>query len=680
MGTNRKDCPFDFASRKDSVERNPLVNSSLEEILCPGGRLEKNLPDFEFRASQVEMARAVLQAIEERNHLCVEAGTGTGKTLAYLIPCLFTQKRVIISTATINLQEQLLNQDLPFVRRFLSPTLEVTSMKGRRNYLCLKRFWELRGQESLFEVGVDQYWEMVEEWLRRTSSGDRSELEWLGDDDPLWHQIDARRETCLGQKCEFFSECWITKMRQRAFEADIVVVNHALLFANLALEKDEIGKILPEFSVLILDEAHEVEEVAADYFGERISNYQVDDLLRQLQIICYGLPEYETTLRKLEKVSKAFFSRFPDREGRHSLNFFRSSNDALVDLREELNQEYVKLDSILKVLLHQLEQEKGLPLEAVALSRRVDQFLVILESLFRTDLPDQVYWFERTGRGVFLHLTPINIAPILRAKVFARTDSVVLTSATLATGGNFNFIKDRLGVPDPLEVTVSGEFNYSEQAILYVPRRIPEPRSEGYFLQAVKEIRTILDLTKGDAFLLFTSVRQLDRVYEVLRHDAVYPVLRQGEMPKSRLLESFKSQPGSVLCATSSFWQGVDVRGDALRAVIIDKLPFQVPTEPLVAARAEKLRRDGRDPFSDYMIPAAIIALKQGLGRLIRSRQDRGILAVLDSRLWTRSYGEFFFNSLPNCVVTDNIENLENFWGRNVSRLIEGSFFDGENR
>jgi ATP-dependent DNA helicase DinG len=399
--------------------------------------------------------------------------------------------------------------------------------------------------------------------------------------------------------------------------------------------------------------------------------------LRQFRFVYPDSSEFDATLRKLEKASNLFFSSFPGKEGRYSLNFFSAFGRSLIDLREELSQEYQKLSSVLRLLSHQLEQDEDRPPEAASLYRRVDDLLVALEELFEIDTDDHVYWFERSGRGIFLHLTPIRIAPILREKVFARADSVVLTSATLTTGGNFDYIKERLGVPDPVEVTVPGEFNYAEQAVLHVPREISEPRSEDYFDVALNHIRAILRLTGGNAFLLFTSLRQMDRVYEELRRDGLYPLLRQGEMPKSGLLEAFRSRQRSVLCATSSFWQGVDVRGNALKAVVIDKLPFQVPTEPLVAARSEQLRKEGRDPFLEYMMPGAIIALKQGLGRLIRSRQDTGILAVLDSRLWSRRYGELFFNSLPNCAVTDNIEDLENFWGRNVSGLIEESLSDG---
>lgn len=649
-----------------------MAKLSLGEILCPGGLLERSLPDFEYRPSQLAMAEAVREAIVNREHLCVEAGTGTGKTLAYLVPALRGQKRVIISTATINLQEQLLTQDLPFVRRILFPDLRATYMKGRQNYLCLKRFRELGGQKRISTTALDQHLELLEEWRKQTSTGDRGELKWLQDDDPLWHQIDARRDSCIGQKCEYFSECWVTKMRQKAFDSDVIVVNHALLFANLALESDEIGRVFPEFSILILDEAHEVEEIAADYFGKRISNYQVEDFLRQFHITYPGATHYSPTLRKLERAAGDFFSSFPGKDGRYSLNSFQSSEWVRTDLREELNREYQEFDSALKLLYHQLEQDRERPPEASTLIRRLDQSLVTLEELFQMESNDHVYWFERSGRGVFLSLTPINVAAILREKLFERTDTVVLTSATLTTHGNFEYIKERLGIPEPLEIAVPGEFDYAEQTIFYVPKQIPEPRSADYFQHALSETRMILSFTEGHAFLLFTSFRQMDRMYQALREEGKFPLLRQGEMPKASLLEVFKSTPSSVLCATSSFWQGVDVRGDALRAVVIDKLPFQVPTEPLVAARAEQLRQEGRDPFMDYMIPAAIIALKQGLGRLIRSHQDRGVLAVLDSRLWSRRYGQAFFNSLPNCSVTDNIEDLKNFLRRNVSRPIEG--------
>ena len=643
------------------------MKSRLEEILGPGGSLDRFLPDFEYRPSQEMMATAVWDAIDENDHLCVEAGTGTGKTLAYLIPALSTRKRVVISTATLNLQEQLLARDIPLLQKSLFPSVTAACMKGRQNYLCIRRLRSARKQGRIFESESTLSLDKVARWADETETGDRSELVWLEDKDPLWHELDARREICVGQECDHFSDCWVTKMRQRAFEADLVVVNHALFFANLSLESDEIGSLLPDFSVLVLDEAHEVEEIAADYFGKRISNYQIEEFVRHFQAAFLGAMPYTSAVMKLDRASRDFFSAFPRSTGRHSLNFFQTEAGTL-DLRDELSQQYLTLCSALKLLYHQLGQEREQIREAETFSRRLDEFLGVLDDLFQVDDPDYVYWFEKSGRGVFLYLTPINVARILREKLFRRSSTVVLTSATLTTGGNFEYIKSRLGLDEPRELAVPGEFNYKEQAVLYVPKAMPEPRASSYLPQAIEEIRQLLAITHGGAFLLFTSFFHLEHVYNALSQDTEYPLYRQGEMPKARLLEQFKSTSGAVLCATASFWQGVDVRGDALRAVVIDKLPFQVPTEPLVAARADQLRQEGLDPFSEYMIPAAIIALKQGLGRLIRSHQDKGILAVLDSRLRTRRYGELFLNSLPNCAVTDNIADLENFCRRNVSR------------
>ena len=639
----------------------------LAEILGPNGSLDRFLPDFEYRPSQEMMARAVWDAISEREHLCVEAGTGTGKTLAYLVPALSTRQRVVVSTATLNLQEQLLARDIPLLQENLFPSLTAACMKGRQNYLCIRRLSGSRRQGRMFDSESAVSLDKVAQWAEGTETGDRAELTWLEDKDPLWLEIDARRETCVGQECDHFADCWVTKMRQRAFEADVVVVNHALFFASLSLESDEIGSLLPDFSVLVLDEAHEVEEIAADYFGRRISNYQVNEFIRHFQAVFSGALSYSSTVERLDRSSRGFFEAFPEPAGRYSLNFFQTASGT-VDLREELSDQYLELCSVLKLLYHQLSQEREQIREAETFCRRLDELLANLDDLFQLDDPDYVYWFERSGRGVFLHLTPINIARVLREKLFRRTSTVILTSATLSTGGNFEYIKGRLGLDEPRELVVPGEFNYREQTILYVPKGMPEPRSGSYLPRVVEEIQQLLEITHGSTFLLFTSFHNLEHVYDALSQDRVYPLFRQGEMPKARLLEEFKSTSGAVLCATASFWQGVDVRGDALKAVVIDKLPFQVPTEPLVAARAEQLRQEGLDPFSEYMIPAAIITLKQGLGRLIRSHQDMGILAVLDSRLRTRSYGELFLKSLPNCAVTDNIADLENFCRQNVSR------------
>jgi ATP-dependent DNA helicase DinG len=339
----------------------------------------------------------------------------------------------------------------------------------------------------------------------------------------------------------------------------------------------------------------------------------------------------------------------------------------MIDLRHELMSPFDRLRGTLLALHHNLEKQTQLPTELEPVRERVTASLEHLDEIFNGDDPDNVYWFQRRGRGLFLHQTPIRVAPILRRHLFERTDTTILTSATLTTNQNFEYLKERLGIPDPAEVILGGEFNYASQAVLYVPRFLPEPRSTEYFLPALRLIRCLLDITRGHTFLLFTSIRQMEKVYSALLQKCPYPLLRQGEMPRNRLLERFRNTPGAVLCATSSFWQGVDVQGDALRAVIIDKLPFAVPTEPIVAARMHHLRLEGENPFLKYTLPSAVITLKQGLGRLIRSRRDRGLLAILDSRLWTKRYGEFFWSSLPKCPVTDNMEQLRDFYSKDVS-------------
>ncbi len=640
-----------------------LRSNTLEEIFSPGGILDSRLPGYEFRPSQLSMAQAVADAIRYRNHLCVEAGTGTGKTLAYLIPALFTDTRVVVSTATKNLQEQIFLHDVPFIQRHLSPQLKVVYMKGRNNYLCLKKLSDQSAQGLLFQ-GAQAERELLREWAERSLTGDRAELDWIGDDNPLWRHLDARSDTCLGSKCPYYDDCFITRMRQEALQADLIVVNHALFFANLALQSDEIGQILPDFGAVILDEAHEVEDIAASHFGHQLSSYQVDELGRDMQSVFADSARHIRNTQRAVECGLALFAACPQVEGRHSLNFFRHPRRGMLDLREHLQEPYRIFRQALQGLYHGLQADQDRPDESESLLRRVEQMSTALESVFAVDDPSQVYWFEQRGRGTFLRLTPIRVAPLLREHLFEKTHSAILTSATLSIDNRFEFVKERLGIPDPAELVVSGEFNYSQQAILYVPSSYPEPRSEFYAGRTLDEMERILKITDGYAFLLFTSFLQMNRFYDELSRRLPYRFFRQGERPKTRLLAEFKNTPRAVLCATASFWQGVDVRGDALRAVLIDKLPFQVPSEPVVAARIHHLKEEGLDPFYSYSVPEAVITLKQGLGRLIRSRQDRGILAVFDARLRTRSYGRVFLESLPKCRLTDNMKDLENFYRR----------------
>lgn len=635
--------------------------ADLQQIFGPGGWLSRQLPQYEQRPSQLEMAEAVLYAIERKQNLCAEAGTGTGKTLAYLIPALLSGRKVMVSTATRNLQDQLLSKDIPFLRRHLFPKLSVTCMKGRQNYLCLRRLHEGRDAWLPLAEGKDPSAE-IRSWAARTETGDRAELDWLGGQDGLWTALDARSEICTGQNCGYFDRCFVTEMRRRAFKADLVVVNHALFFANLALERDEIGRVLPEFSVMIFDEAHELEDIAAGHFGNQLSSYQFEELERDLLQAFVDAPGLGRAITRLRRCAGALFDALPAGDGKHSLNLYPSPDGGLMDLRDAMQSVYRDLRDALTWVRSEVELPRERPDEWEPLVRRIDRIRSSLDEVFLLNEADQVYWFERRRAGVFLNVNPISIRKQMRERLFSRADSTILTSATLTTGGNFSFIRERLGLPRAIELKVSGEFDFASQAILYVPSRFPNPGSPGRLSASIGIIQEILDITSGHAFVLFTSFEQLKRVYQALSFADRFPVFRQGQMPRHRLLETFRETPGAVLCATSSFWQGVDVKGDALRAVIIDKLPFQVPSEPMVAARLHRLQQEGANAFYQYSVPNAVITLKQGLGRLIRSRLDRGILAVLDDRLRRRDYGRLFMESLPNCPLTDNILDLRNFY------------------
>ncbi len=644
----------------------PGSRPSLEDIFRPGGILAARLAGYEHRPSQIEMAHAVEDAIAGRHHLTVEAGTGTGKTLAYLVPSLFAQKRVIISTATRTLQDQLIHNDLPFLKKHLARNLAVACMKGRNNYLCLRRMRQELGKGHLL-AGERRKLARLAGWCDTTPTGERSEIDWLADDDPLWHSLDARSEICTGQACDDFAQCFVTRMRQNAFQADLLVVNHALFFANLAMESDEIGKILPDHGVLILDEAHQVEDIVARHFGSHLSNHRFEDLVADLNRAFSGREGPVPVFGRLQKEARRLFAAFPGKDDRYSLNFFPSAG-GVVDLRDELGPACARLKSTLRVLYSELQLVRSRPDEWEALVRRVEQLAEDLDSIFSRDSFENVYWFEKRRGGVFAHVTPIDVADLLYRRLFDRTDTVILTSATLTTGGSFRYFRERLGIPEPVELQVSSEFDYETQAILFIASRLPQPQSPQFLDRAVPVAAELVKITEGHTFVLCTSIRNMNRFHAALSEEVPYPVLRQGDMPRHRLLQEFKATPNAVLCATASFWEGVDVKGAALRAVIVDKLPFQVPTEPVVAARQHRIREMGGDPFLDYTVPEAIISLKQGLGRLIRSRTDSGILAILDSRVTTRRYGELFMRSLPKCRVTDNMDCLRNFFGQATSQ------------
>src|SRR5690349_19809677 len=628
------------------------------------------------------MAEAVEQAISDKRHLLVEAGTGTGKTLAYLLPAIRSGKRVIVSTGTKNLQEQLFYKDVPFLEQVLFPhgegKLRVCYMKGRNNYLCRQKLYDLKNQPILRELAEVEQYQAIAEWEQHTETGDRAEISGLPEASALWHKVDARSDACTGQKCPQFDRCFITEMRRRALESDIIIVNHHLFFADLAIkraaEQAPDAGVLPEAGIAIFDEAHELEEVAGSYFGVSVSNLRLDELARDV----------ETTLRQrkilpvsvtlacanLRERSQFFFGLIPPGEGRFAFNNRQ-------EFLEENGDEYISVINALTRLMAELEGMRGKPEELFQYMRRAEELKVQLSFILESKDRNTVFWIERRGglgrgrsgaRIVSLQATPIDVSQLLRQTLFENLDTAVLTSATLAVSNGFDYIQRRVGLDHARSLIVPSHFDYARQALLYVPENLPDPRSDQFPGRAANAMRRVLEATRGRAFCLFTSYSQMQDIYERLLGEIDYSMLIQGAAPRNALLEDFRTTPNALLFATSSFWQGVDVQGEQLSGVIIDRLPFAVPNDPVVAARIAAIATDGGNAFMEYQVPGAVITLKQGFGRLIRSLHDRGVLVLLDNRIARQRYGRIFFASLPKYGNARSIDEIADFFSAEKTR------------
>jgi ATP-dependent DNA helicase DinG len=660
---------------------------SLHQFFSPRGILSRTHSAYEFRRGQLQMAQAVEQALREKRHLIIEAGTGTGKTLAYLVPVIQSGKRVIISTGTKNLQEQLFYKDLPFLEQALYPDgkgkLNVCYMKGRNNYLCRKKLYDLTRQPVLSGLDEIEHYRVIAEWEKTTATGDRAELAALPETSALWHRLDARSETCLGQKCSSWENCFITEMHRLAMESDIIIVNHHLFFADLAIKQTENAPdagVLPEVGTVIFDEAHELETVAGNYFGVSVSNARVEELCRDVEVSLEREHLLSSSVRaavsSLRERSGLFFSVLPPGGGRFA---FENRRQFL----EENGDEFLALVKSLERLASELENLSSKPEEVFNFVRRAEELWNQLRVLMELEDPNIVYWIERrTARlsqprtsdssapagprgartNVFLQATPIDVGPILKSCLFDKLECVVLTSATLAVGGGFTYVRRRLGCEYARELVVPSHFDYASQALLYLPADLPDPRTPQFAAKAAERTRRLLEITQGRAFVLFTSHAQMKDVYQRLLGELGFPMLLQGDAPKTRLLEKFRLTPHAVLFATSSFWQGVDVQGEQLSCVIIDRLPFAVPSDPVVAARVKAIDAEGGNAFLDYQVPAAVITLKQGFGRLIRSLEDRGLLALLDNRILKKQYGSLFLESLPDYRKTTDLDQVAAFF------------------
>jgi ATP-dependent DNA helicase DinG len=655
----------------------PSLPGSVAAVFAPGGPLAGALDGFEARDAQLQMAAAVADAIAEGGVLLAEAGTGTGKTLAYLVPAVLSRQRVLVSTGTKNLQEQIFFKDLPVLRSTLGVPFTATYMKGRGNYLCLHRFDALKDAAAIRSRDETAAIEIIGDWSRRTETGDRAEMEDLPEDLPFWPEIAASGENCIGADCPRLNDCFVTKMRIRAAESDVVIVNHHLLCADASVRQNAFGEVIPSCKFAIIDEAHQLEDVATQYFGRMISNFRLDDFARDVD---RGLsarlvtdPDALDALRRdVEHVRD--FARM----------FFGALQMIRVDApRQGSGQGAVGAESRIRVRPAQLERTlpdaaalgdalsaleatialtKDAPEDLIALQRRAMELREDVRFLTRADDPGHVFYLDIRGRGVFLRASPIDVSDIVREMLLDRMTATILTSATLSVDGRFDYVRSRLGIRRAHEVRLPSEFDYGRQAILYLPKKMPDPRSPQFVAEASREVVEILRRTDGRAFVLFTSYNNLRQVHQFASARIPYPILVQGSAPRSALLREFKSTPNAVLFATSSFWQGVDVVGEALSCVIIDKLPFASPGDPITSARIEAINEAGGNAFGDYQIPLAILALQQGLGRLIRHRTDRGVLAVLDPRLRTMGYGRRFLASLPPAPVTHDIGALDKFF------------------
>ncbi|MGD9561632.1 MAG: ATP-dependent DNA helicase [Pyrinomonadaceae bacterium] len=644
----------------------------LEKVFGQGGLIARFHDKYEYRAGQVAMADAVTKAFEEKRHLLVEAGTGTGKTLAYLIPAISAaikrKKRIVISTGTKNLQEQLMEKDIPFLQKTLPGKFTAAYMKGRSNYACIYRIHKADNQPIL--DGLDQlgYFDRVSRWSRETQTGDRRELVDLPEDLSFWGRINAKGETCIGQKCPDFDPCFITRMRANADSADIIVVNHHLFFADLSVRGSQFGKVIPDYAAVVFDEAHLIEDIAADYFGFQVSNFQIDELARDAAMLpiadAVATREIDKIASKIGGLSEHFWIRFTQARGEGRFPLYADAFAQRTAKGETqptpLGEACFALDGAMQRLESSLAAFAESVPEADSLLRRTRQARFDLDFIVTQAERNYVYWLEKRGKGMFLRASPVDVSELLREKLFDKVETCILTSATLSSNGTFDFIRDRLGLDSAKTrgFEAPSAFDYEKQSVLYLPRAMPDPRSPEFTQLAAGEIVKILKATDGRAFVLCTSYQSMNALFEIVSSRVGFTCFVQGSMSKAGLLDRFRETPNAVLFATSSFWQGVDVQGDQLSCVIIDKLPFAVPSDPVVAARSRFIDENGGRSFFDYSVPQAIITLKQGIGRLIRSTTDRGVIAILDPRLRTKRYGRDFLQSLPRMRITSTVDDI----------------------
>lgn len=620
-------------------------------LLGPTGPLARGVSGYEHRPGQIKMARAVQDVLEHDGVLLIEAGTGTGKTWAYLIPAALSGRRVLVSTGTRALQDQIMEKDLPALERHLGLEVDAACVKGLSNYLCLRRFHEFQKSADAAQPRNARVLPRLRSWVEITETGDRADLDAIAEEDPVWGRVVSGSDTRIGARCEYYEDCFVTRARRKAEGAQLVVVNHHLFFADLALRDTGFASILPEYDAVVFDEAHQLEDIATQFFGSRISTAMIERLVRDARIAIrgdQGGERHETRLLDaiLHRAS-SFFSALPADGG---------GGRSPLPPESIPETELFALDNALMELSATCRNEKPLREPALQIARRAEQLRDALGSL---EAPGHVSWTLGGARSPSVGSSPIDVGPILRERLHERVPCIVFTSATLTTGGTFDFVKRRLGIETEVgEEIVESPFRYEEQAALYAPPHLPDPRASDFPDAAAVEILELVRMSKGGAFVLCTSLRMMRLLAKRVGDELEYEWFVQGDAPKQTLLDRFRDRGDAVLFATASFWEGVDVPGSALRLVIIDKLPFEVPSDPVVAARCQRLEEAGESSFMRYLVPAAALSLKQGFGRLVRTTRDRGVVAILDSRVRRRGYGKVFLRSLPPARICDTLDEV----------------------
>jgi ATP-dependent DNA helicase DinG len=640
-----------------------------QSIFKPDGLLSTLIEAYEFRSGQLKMASAVAQTLAG-GKLVVEAETGIGKTLAYLIPAVLSRQKIIISTNTLNLQEQILSDAIPFIQQNIDPQLSALCVKGRQNYLCLYRWQQfaVHPQFEMFAPGKTR--KKIERWLESTTTGDRAELPWLEDDSALWREISTTASQCLGSKCPNDKSCFITELRKKAAATRLLIVNHHLFFSDLALRREGHGEVLPRYESVIFDEAHHLENVATNFFGSSLSHFQLLELVKDVKLSAAMLPEDKKeqvfqVADPLHLRSEHFTAMFPAQIGKFPLQGFIDEHPEWEEQIQAVSDRLSSLTSTLSRMAIEGEVWQGLANRCEDLQSRLIAIAGLLE------IPQEekyIRWYERREKSIVLTASPIDIAAELNTVLYPEVRSAVFTSGTLTVGDNFTYFLNRLGLDQDTEtLSLASPFDYKNKTMLYVPAHtpqnpFPQPDRKEFPTEIQFIMNRILLASGGRALVLFTSFYNMRKIYPFLVENLPYPVFIQGEAPRNKLLQSFQQQTNSVLLAVASFWEGINVPGESLSCVIIDKLPFEVPSDPVIMARINKIREEGGNPFMDFQLPRAILALRQGVGRLMRTSTDKGLLAILDIRLFTKQYGHLFLRSLPPSPITRELKDVESFF------------------